>query len=58
MMYELKIEYRSLNCAKHEMNFCLIHLLTYSPKIDGASGTSPKSTEKAKGEKLKWQLEK
>ncbi len=40
------------------MNFCLIHLLTYSPKIDGASGTSPKSTEKAKGEKLKWQLEK
>ena len=25
---------------------------------DGASGTSPKSTEKAKGEKLKWQLEK
>ena len=26
--------------------------------LKGASGTSPKSTEKAKGEKLKWQLEK
>ena len=38
--------------------YSLIHLLTYSPKMDGALGISPKSITKAKGEKLKWQLEK